>query len=244
MNLLEMAPTEAIQKAVPYRTTSYTPVSNGALLSAIQENIEDRDLQIMGSNMNTAKNGDVFVGTIQLSSTKINNPELGMTFGFRNSYDKSAAVGFGSGATVFVCTNGMFVADVTAVRKHTSEVWRDVSNIMTQQLDDMEKTFDGIVTDMKELKTTYLSQENVQEIVWNLWVDQKVLTAQQMNILKKEMFYSENFRMYDPKDNIRRGPVNAWNMYNNLTESLKVTHPSKYFKNHSKVHELMMTYTN
>jgi len=58
------------------------------------------------------------------------------------------------------------------------------------------------------------------------------------------MFNSENFKMYDSKDKFDGSAKSAWYMYNNLTESLKVSHPSSYFKNHEKVHQLMMTYCN
>ena len=239
MNLLELAPKEALQIAPPKATISYSPVPNVQLLENIQRNIEGRGLTIKGADMKTAAHGQQFMGTIQLGGTT-DDAELGMQLGFRNSYNKSFAVGFGIGAEVFICSNGMFLADVKAVRKHTSMVWRDISSILSYQLDEVEDTFTQLLNDSEDMKYTYLSQEQVQEIVWKLWVEEKVLTGQQMNILKKEMFYSENFKMYDPKQEM--GLPTAWNMYNNVTQALKVSHPSKYFKDHEKTHQLITEY--
>lgn len=105
MNLIELAPKEAIQKAIPLRTSSYTPVANIELLDVIQDSITGRGLEIKGTSMSLAGNGNQFMGTIQLMDKTDGeyNTELGMQLGFRNSYNKSFAVGFGTGAEVFVC---------------------------------------------------------------------------------------------------------------------------------------------
>lgn len=139
----------------------------------------------------------------------------------------------------------MFLADVKAVRKHTSKVWRDIKSILNYQLDGIQEDFQQIENDAMDMQNSYLTAEEVRTIVWDLWTSQKVLTGQQMNILKKEMFHSENFKMYNHKDtDAINQSANAWNLYNNITESLKVSHPTKYFKDHEKVHALMMEYVN
>lgn len=244
MKLLDFAPIEALTTPVPAMTRSYTPVPNDSLLSTIEYYMKQADLEIVGAKMKTASNGQQFMGTVQVRSPKIADPDLGMNFGFRNSYNKSFAVGFGAGAEVFICSNGMFTADVKAVRKHTVEVYRDMNNIVQEQIYFMKNSFDGLVADKQQLMTTFISMADVQEIIWQLWVEQKVLTGTQMNILKKEMFYSENFKMYDPKNEFERPNASAWNMYNNITEALKISHPSNYFKDHEKAHELILSYCN
>jgi hypothetical protein len=237
MNLIELAPLEALQVAVPQKTVSYSPVGNRDLLAVMQQQIEGYGLNIVGADMRVAANGQQFMGTIQFGSE---DTHIQQQMGFRNSYNKSFAVGFGAGANVLVCSNGMFLADVKSVRKHTSKVWYDIEHVMQDQLMYMDDTFQRISNDAQDMQNTMLSSSDIRDVIGKLWIDQEVLTAQQMNIMRGEMFYSDNFKMFDKGAPIGEGT--AWNMYNNITEALKVSHPSKYFKNHEKVHETLMTY--
>lgn len=232
MNLIDYAPPEALQVAVPTRTASYMPVGNRDLLEAMENTIGGYGLKIVGADMQVAAKGQQFMGTVKFEAAA--NSDLQMQMGFRNSYNKSFAVGFGAGASVLVCANGMFLADVKSVRKHTTEVWRDIEQVCGDQLRYIDDTFQELQDDTVDMQNTMLTASQISKVVTDLWINERVLTAQQMNIMRDGMFYSENFKMYEPGNTLESGT--AWNMYNNITEALKVSHPSKYFKNHEKVH--------
>jgi hypothetical protein len=68
--------------------------------------------------------------------------EYGCVLGLRNSYDKSCSTGLCIGATVFVCDNLSFSgSQITFERKHTANLLRDLSWIITQIVDQLPTHF-------------------------------------------------------------------------------------------------------
>jgi len=90
---------------------------------------------------------------------------------------------------------------------------------------------------MDKLKQIQISKDTMHQIIGSMFVEHKVLTTTQINIVRKEIEFSENFKMIGSG-----GDMTMYNMYQNLTESLKVSHPNNYVKNHVQVHELLTAY--
>ena len=62
-----------------------------------------------------------------------------------------------------------------------------------------------------------------------MFINDNLITSTQLNIIKKEILYSENF--IDPT---------LWSFYNHCTEALKVAHPAEVLQSHIKLHDYVL----
>jgi hypothetical protein len=220
------------QIPLPEKTSSYTPVAHGDLIQTIEQNLSNNfpHLSIVSRDYMLNNTGQQFVGKLNIQDASNPNTELNMSLGFRNSYDKSMAVGLASGAQVLVCSNGMLSGEMSLLRKHTSNVWSDIDSLVFQCLNRLESNFEQIKDDMQKMKEHVISKQDLHRITGELFMDKQLITAQQMGIIRKEIKFSDHFSMVNPKD------MTLWNLYNNVTESLKVEHPSSILNKHLNLH--------
>ena len=86
----------------------------------------------MSRTYDLTKAGSKLFGTYVLDQATKNTA---MQVGFRNSLDKSMAVGLVAGTHTFVCSNGMFTGDTVLFRKHTSGLTdKSLRELMLQAL--------------------------------------------------------------------------------------------------------------
>lgn len=103
---------------VPQDTDTYTSVPHAELITKLEEIFNDNGHAVVDSRYGLAKKGNQLFGVMSVGGS--NNVDYGYTIGFRNSYDKSLALGLVAGARVFVCSNLCFSGDIKQLRKHTS----------------------------------------------------------------------------------------------------------------------------
>jgi len=89
---------------VPEATASYQPVPHYDLANSLSVIGNDilTDYTLIGENYGIARNGNQLFAVLKF---KKDHSEMALSFGFRNSYDKSMSIGFCCGASVFVCDN-------------------------------------------------------------------------------------------------------------------------------------------
>ena len=232
--IVESMPQILREAQVPIATASYMPVRNTNLVKYLGGKLQNAGYEIDKTTFSHDREGNKMVGTMRLKS---GNNDFGMTLGFRNSYDKSMSLGVGVGAEVFVCSNGMFIADVTQLRKHTVNLAKDLHVIVDQQLTYVGEMFDKYAEDVEVLRSKEITQSTMNEIVGGMFMEQKLITGAQMSIIRKEVSVSENFQMLGSG-----GSMSLWNLYQNTTESLKKSHVTRYFSDHAKVRELLLDY--
>ena len=85
---------------------------------------------------------------------------------------------------------------------------------------------------MNELKHFEISPQDAYNILGELFFKKEVLTITQMSIIKRELQFSKNFKHLFDKD------FTAFDVYNAITHSLKMSHPSEYISNHIDTHNL------
>jgi hypothetical protein len=228
---------ELFQVPLPAKTDSYTPVAHYDLVNTIEKNVRSnfKDLKMVSSDYKLNSNGQQFMGMIHLQDTSNPDTELNMSLGFRNSYDKSMSVGLSCGAQVLICSNGMMIGELNLLRKHTSNVWSDVNDLVLKSLDKLTGNFQVIKQDVQQMKTHSIDRGAVNRIVGELFMDEKMITAQQMGIIREQMNFSKNFSM------VESGSMTLWNLYNNITESFKIEHPSTLLNKHLNLHNYAKT---
>jgi len=222
MNLTE---NQVINIPVPIRTETYEPVANEFLIKLIKEISGDYSYDLAEANYKAARGGEVVVGTYTFFS---DDDDMGMQIAFSNSYDKSRKVTLASGATVFICTNGMINAEEVFTRKHTGTVRDDLIEMIEVHINKMKNNFNSLVDFKDSSRRVDMSINEMFKIVGNMFFSSELLSIRQLSSLK-EQFYDRNFGILGERTTL-------WNIYNWITETYKKEHPSTYIQKHIKLH--------
>lgn len=153
---------------LPQATRSYGVVPHAALVENIEMVLDKHNLPIVSSrfavqHVTREKKEIKGARMFGLITTDIADGEGGdsisLSFGFRNSYDKSMSVGMAAGGKVFVCDNLMITGEVQVLRKHTVNVRRDI-NPMIEAITIMSRKQHELDVEMKErMKCLEISKE-------------------------------------------------------------------------------------
>lgn len=225
---------------IPWNSDTYTPVSNKFIMDFIEDNVNKAGLVVKNNEFKTAVTDKGLVkGVIGSYNITADNNNYGQRIMFRNSYDKSMSFAFVCGTVVWICTNGCISGDYQYKRVHRGVITNEGSTTIDDIVENitggfgmMQVAFENNVKQLEELKHFEISPNESYNILGELFFKQEVINITQMSIIKKELEYSRNFRHLGDKD------FTAYDLYNNITESLKKSHVSVYIKNHIQVHKL------
>ena len=78
---------------------------------------------------------------------------------------------------------------------------------------------------MKEIDIT---KKTCSELLGRMYIEEKMITSTQLDIIKNELYYSKDFT----NDTV-------WDFYNNITESLKTSTINNHLSDHVKVHNFI-----
>lgn len=218
-----------INYAVPPTTDSYVAIPNKLLLDSVYQKIAQAGLGIRGKEFKSNATGQVSTGRIFLD---YGDSEMGMTLGFINSYDKSKRLGVAGGGNVWVCSNGMFVGDVVALRKHTGVILEDLDHMLTRVMGHIECEFKNAVSYRETFKRIELPKSAINEIIGELYLEEELIKSDQLSIIKTGLISDPNFRMTERR--------NMWRLYNLVTEALKAAPAGSYLENHIKFNRFML----
>ena len=210
---------------VPEATESYVPVPHDQLADTLLTIGQDilKSLNLKREQYALARNGKQMFGVLVF---KNGHDELGLSIGFRNSYDKTMAIGIAIGADVFVCDNLAFTGEITVLRKHTTNVWSSLEDVAISTLYRSQKNFHRIVEDAETLKAIALNDQEAFKMIGLLY-GHNVLTPRHLPAVKKEWLKPshEDFK-----------PRNVWSFYNACTEALKTCPPVVIMEKHIALH--------
>jgi hypothetical protein len=89
--------------------------------------------------------------------------------------------------------------------------------------------YEQIGEDKEKMKLKLLDNRQMAELAGRMFIEEKMLTANQMSELKREIYHIEHFH----NDTL-------WDFYNHTTHSLKKSHPGQIVSNHARVHNFVM----
>ncbi len=213
---------------VPEATESYLPVPHNHLadtLSTIGQDIL-KGFDLHKEQYALAREGSQMFGVHVFKSA---NTELGLSIGFRNSYDKSMAIGIAIGAEVFVCDNLALTGDITIMKKHTLNVWQGLEDAAIATLYRSQKNFEKIIADSETLKGRVLDNREAFKMI-GLLFGHGILTPRQLPVVKNEWLKPAH-----PEFQLR----NSWSFYNACTESLKSCPPIMIMEKHIQLHAML-----
>ena len=113
---------------VPEPTASYQPVSHYDLARSLCTIGQDmlRNWDLVSETYEIARAGQQLFATLSFQKE---NTDMRLAIGFRNSYDKSMALGIVVGANVIVCANLTFTGEITVMRKHSKNILNSLEEV-------------------------------------------------------------------------------------------------------------------
>jgi D-Tyr-tRNAtyr deacylase len=171
--------------------------------------------------------------SVHMSDQIKSETELGMMFGWTNSYNKTIRFQCAIGGYVMVCNNGMVSGDMmNFARKHTGSADYEVKMQISNQIKNAEKYYQKILDDRDSLRQVVLSNKQQAELLGRLYVDKEILDVSQITTVKSEM--------KDPSYDYNCDADNAWAFYNHVTHALKKSHPRSWLSDTQKFHDFMV----
>ena len=214
-----------LKKQLPLKTESYTPIAHKSFIESIEKELKHTDYKIKNTNFIANKTMTKLVGSYILES---NDGDIGPMIGFRNSYDKSMSAGLVTGASVFICENGVIDGEIIILRKHTGTADLEIKQHIFNEVNNLQIRYEKMLQFKQNISDVELDSNLINQIIGDLYFQDNIIKAEQLSILKKEYF--------KPTINYGVDQNNAWNIYNLLTYAIEQkAHPMDYLTQHGKV---------
>ena len=213
---------------LPEETPTYKPVSHYDLATNLAKVSATllRDYSLEKSNYGLARDGAQLFG---VHTYRNGSESMGLSIGFRNSYDKSMSVGIAIGASVFVCDNLALTGDISISRKHSTNVWQDLEELTITTIYRSQHNFHRIVEDSQIMQGQHLSDDDAYRLTGLLY-GHGIISPRQIPVVKKEWLTPSHDDFEDR---------NVWSFYNSVTEALKGSPPNKIMERHIGLHQLL-----
>lgn len=200
--------------AIPTPTPSYTPVPHRHLMHQVMSAFTTNGFDIDKPSHQIHKKKPRFVSTFSVSGGGLpNDKALDWQVGVMNSYDMTRSVTLLFGGHVFVCGNGMIIADHKLKTRHTLNVWDRIPELISRSV----YTFGETISNAQK------RNDRLREIVVD---DRKLIDAFAMEVCRrgllpesKALAYADEIHKpsfdYEVKENT------LWNMHNAYTHCAK-----------------------
>jgi len=209
----------------PEETKSYTPVPHGTFIEIIREEADKEGFQFMHEDYKAARNGNLMSGKLVFIGDE---PGINMQIGIVNSYDKSRTAMISMGAEIFICMNGAMRGEYEMRRKHTTNIWRDLEEMISNSMKLLHDNYRMIIHQKEKLAEIEFNKRAQSELLGRMFVEEEIITPTMANIVRNEIINSAKF----PQEN-------AWSFYNHVTHALKQSHPSDYINRHVEFHNFI-----
>lgn len=215
---------------LPAQTDTYVPVSHQSIFTNLSQKIEEAGLVPTNPYFHLAAQGKVMLGFMDVNAPSHlpYSDEYGFKFVVMNSYNKQLAVRAAAGLNVFICSNGAISGEITFMHKHTGNVIEELHILYNSIISRAEHNYRKIVGDFDMFKQTPVNREDEASILGTLFFKEQLLTPQQASRIRTNITTSSN----------RAGSV--YDVYQNITNVLKDSHPISHFRQHTKLHNALV----
>ena len=212
---------------LPEATRTYQPVAHGKLSSMLIEMAENLlpNFSHQQSRFGLAAEGNKMFGVHTFTSS---STSMGLSIGFRNSYDRSMSVGIAVGASVLVCDNLALCGDITILRKHTRNVIRDMEAQALAGIYRSQQAYSQILGDAESMRLMEISDDHAYRML-GLVYGRELITPRQIPVAHRE-WQRPQYEEFEPRT--------VWSLYNAITEALKSAPPQSIMEKHLGLHQL------
>lgn len=214
----------------PEATKSYTPVLHHELADMVKRIGTEvlHDFAFHKEEYALARDGNQLFA---VHSYKNSSTEMGLSIGFRNSYDKSLSLGVAVGGSVFVCSNLVFNGDVTIFRKHTANVMQDLKKLILNVIFSQKENYNKLIVDSAHMKNLDVTDDTAFRLMGILWA-RGIVSIRQLPTLKKE-WLEPQYPVFEERT--------LWSFYNACTEALKTSSPAVIMEKHVQLHQIFFS---
>jgi hypothetical protein len=221
--------------AVPEATNYYSPVSNQELYEHINGQLNLAGYRIRDERFITAYKGQVGLAILDVSGGEEDSLGISRSIAFMNSYNKMRSVKIAAGATVRVCSNGMFFGDMGSFsRRHKGKVWEDITRFTNEQIEQLDTQL-RMARNMKiHTQAMKVNYNHVSTFMGDA-VLKDLLTPHMIADFKDSIYTNKDFAMQFDNGRIDSIEGSVWQLYNNATEALKRSNASDWVSRHANV---------
>jgi hypothetical protein len=215
------------QIPVPKATRTYQPVSHEQLSTMLLQMAAHLLPGFTHDNTQygLAAEGNKMFG---VHTFKAAETSMGLSIGFRNSYDRSMSLGVVVGSSVLVCSNLVLSGDITILRKHTLHVQKDMQSMALSAIYKSQQVYNEILKDAEAMRLLELSDDNAHRML-GLVYGRGIVTPRQIPVALRE-WHAPQHEDFAPRT--------VWSFYNAITESLKSAPPQSIMEKHLGLHRL------
>jgi len=219
---------DVVAVPVPKATRSWSPVSYGEAIGYLKhEATTSIGADIVREQYGLNKAGDQMFGVFTLDMGRTSD---GLSIGFRQSYNKSLALGVAVGASVFVCDNLCFsssgASSFKVVRKNTTNVWPDFLNLVRAQLKGATDQYEHTTRECDAMKAIPCELDRGYSVL-GVMQGRGLLTPNQASVAFGD------WRTPRHEEHARR---DVWGLYNTVTEGLKKGPAARTMERHAAAH--------
>lgn len=146
------------------------------------------------------------------------HPEHSRVLGFRNSHDKTFALGLTVGLRVLVCDNLCFGGEQTILRRHTKMI--DIESFIPKAFAGLNEKFDRLELGYERLKNEIISDDAARLTVVKAAENNLIPSCDVVPILQEY----RNPRHYEFRE------MTQWALYNAFSEIAKKYRPDRSYK--------------
>jgi uncharacterized protein DUF932 len=197
----------------PRPTASWKPVPHSQVAELVVAETVNRGYEIVSEEYGLNPMGTKMFGVLKFHPN--GHPEHTRCIGFRNSHDKSMALGITAGLNVLVCDNLCFGGETTFHRKHTSGI--EVEELIPRAFENLSHQFIRLEHNVDGLK--------IQSIT--------ISTAKLLTVKAAELKVIPSCDILTILDEFRNprheefAEHNRWSLYNSFTENAKKYSPAR-----------------
>ena len=196
---------------LPDATETFHPVAHGELHKMFMQASEAAGLTIVPAKFQLSPEGEMAIGTYNLTDTRLECTETKAQIGWFNSWDKSCSARMYMADEIKWCTNGMVFAMRVLARKHTVNILADLPFGIAKAMEDAVPKFLGNRVRIETYKSVTLETKDADHLLMEHW-RQGILGDRQLKRAHSE-WVEPTYNAFKQR--------NVWSFHNAITESLK-----------------------
>lgn len=202
--------------STPEATATHKPVPHIAVAELVTTEARNRGYEIASEEYGLSNDKSKMFGVLRFGIK--DKPDTTRALGFRNSHDKSLALGLTVGLRVLVCDNLAFGGETTVHRKHTSGI--DIQSLIPGAFDKVAYQFTRLEETIDGLKIQTITIDEARVITVMAAEINAIPSCDILNVL-------DTFKN-PPHEEFRAST--RWNLHNAFTEVGKKYSPTRAFQ--------------
>jgi hypothetical protein len=205
---------DLVSVPVPAPTDSYVPVPYGRLVEEVKLQLPRFGLAVDREEYGLAREGRQMFGVLSCRNGRP-NADYCLAIGLRSSYDRTLSIGLVAGSRVFCCDNLAFSGEISAARKHTVHVLRDLPDMVYRMLSQVSDQRGRISQEIGGMKNRFLTAVEADHLIVEA-VRRRAITPSRL---------PQVLCGWERPRHAEFSPRTAWSLFNVVTEVLKGCSP-------------------